>query len=150
MERGQVSADLELMQKFLVVYRYMRRYSRDLHSTGVRGRELAALRYLDEQGPRTIGQLKSYLFVSHSTASELVSRMEEAGYVKRRRSARDSRVVLVELSEDGQRIARETPLGGLPLLRERLKTVPPDRLELMDQAFTYLIRLLEIDPDAFR
>ena len=150
MERGQVSADLELMQKFLVVYRYMRRYSRDLHSTGVRGRELAALRYLDEQGPRTIGQLKSYLFVSHSTASELVSRMEEAGYVERRRSARDSRVVLVELSEDGQRIARETPLGGLPLLRERLKTVPPDRLELMDQAFTYLICLLEIDPDAFR
>lgn len=150
MESGQIPADLALMQKFLVIYRYVRRYSRNLHSTGVRGRELAALRYLDEQGPQTIGQLKDYLFISHSATSELVSRMEEAGYVVRHRSKRDSRVVLVELSEDGRRIAGETPLGGLPLLRERLKTVPPDRLHLVDEALSYLIELLDINADEFR
>lgn len=140
---------LDVIQKFLVLYRYIRRYSRKTQCAGVRGRELSTLRYLKETGPVTIGQITQYLFLSASSASELVSRMEEAGYVERRRSTQDSRVVFVELTPEGRTLAEETPLGGIPLLRERLKTLDPRRLQLIHDAFDNLIEIMEIDSNEF-
>jgi DNA-binding MarR family transcriptional regulator len=143
------SLALDTIQKFIVLYRYLRRYSRKLQCQGVRGRELSTLRYLHEEGPLTIGQISDYLFISASSTSELISRMEEAGYVVRRRSTVDSRVVFVELTAEGQHLADETPTGGIPLLRERIKTLPHDQLILIDEAFTKLIGVMEIDAQEF-
>jgi DNA-binding MarR family transcriptional regulator len=140
---------LDVIQKFLVLYRYIRHYARKTHHEGIRGRELSTLRYLNESGPQTIGQITQYLFLSASSASELVSRMEEAGYVIRRRSTEDSRVVFVGLTSEGERLAEETPLGGIPLLRERVKTLPPEQLTLIDEALSNLIEIMEINPNEF-
>jgi DNA-binding MarR family transcriptional regulator len=149
-EPSQQALALDAIQKYLVLYRYVRHYSRKTQCKGVRGRELTTLRHLHEIGPVTIGQLCEYLFISNSATSELVSRMEDAGYVTRRRSKQDSRVVFVELTPDGQRIAEETPLGGLPLLRERIKMLSPERLQLINTAFDALIETMEIDPNAYQ
>jgi DNA-binding MarR family transcriptional regulator len=140
---------LDVIQKFLVLYRYIRHYARKTHCEGIRGRELSTLRYLNEAGPLTIGQITQYLFLSASSASELVSRMEEAGYVLRRRSTEDSRVVFVELTAKGKQLAEETPLGGIPLLRERIKALPPEQLLLIDEALSSLIDIMEINPNEF-
>lgn len=144
------SPALNVIQKFLTLYRYIRRYARKTQCEGVRGRELAILRQLHEVGPLTIGQISGYLFVSTSSASELVTRMEEAGYVARRRSTEDCRVVFVELTPEGRQLAETTPLGGIPLLRERIKALPPERLQLIDNAFSSLIQIMEIDPNEFQ
>ena len=107
-------AALDATQKFLVLYRHIRRYSRKTHCDGVRGRDLATLRYLSEAGPLTIGQICEYLFISGSSTSELVSRLQEAGYLMRRRSTKDSRVVYVELTPKGRKIAEQLlPQGGV-------------------------------------
>ena len=140
---------LDVIQKFLVMYRYVRRYGRKTQCTGIRGRELALLRYIHEDGPMTIGQIREYLFIGVSSTSELVSRMEEAGYVARRRSTEDSRVVYVELTDEGRRVAEEMPLGGIPLLRERVKSMPHERLHRLDLALSDLITIMEIDPNEF-
>jgi MarR family transcriptional regulator, organic hydroperoxide resistance regulator len=140
---------LDVIQKFLILYRYVRNYARKTHCEGVRGRELSILRYLQDVGPLTIGQITQYLFLSASSASELVSRMEEAGYVVRRRSNEDSRVVFVELTAKGELLAQETPLGGIPLLRERVKTLSPEQLTLIDDALSCLIEIMEINPNEF-
>lgn len=138
-------AALDVTQKFLVLYRHLRRYSRKTQCEGVRGRGLVTLRYLNEAGPLTIGQICEYLFISGSSTSELVSRLEEAGYLERRRSTKDSRVVYVELTPKGREIAEQPPSGGIPLLRERIKALPSDRLQLLDEAFASLIEIMEID-----
>jgi DNA-binding MarR family transcriptional regulator len=143
------STALDVIQKFLVLYRYVRHYGRKTQCKGITGRELSTLRYLKEAGPLTIGQITQYLFLSASSASELVSRMEDAGYVSRRRSTEDSRVVFVELTPEGRQLADETPLGGIPLLRERIKALPPDRLRLVDEALSSLIEIMEINSNEF-
>ncbi len=150
MGREIQSPALDVIQKFLVLYRYVRRYGRRAHCEGIRGRELSTLRYLHEVGPLTVGQITAYLFMSASSGSELVSRMEDAGYVTRRRSTDDCRVVFVELTAKGQQVAAETPLGGIPLLRERVTSLPPDKLDYIDQAFETLIAIMEIDPHEFQ
>lgn len=136
---------LEAIHRFLQLYRYLRHYSRTIHSQGIRGRELATLRYLMNVGPLRIGHICEYLNISCSSTSELVSRMEDAGYVRRRRCTKDNRVVYVELTDEGRALAEETPLGGIPLLRERLKAAPPDQLARINQGLTDLLHIMEID-----
>lgn len=144
------SLALEATRKFLVLYRYLRHYGRAMQCEGVRGRDMSTLRYLHETGPLTISQISEYLFISTSSASELVSRMEEAGYMSRRRSQEDSRVVYVELTPKGTQLADTTPTGGIPLLRERIKGLHQEQLNKIDEALTLLIQVMEIDPNDFR
>ncbi|MBN1247738.1 MAG: winged helix DNA-binding protein [Anaerolineae bacterium] len=143
------SIALEATRKFLALYRYLRHYGRHTQCDGVRGRDMSTLRYLHEEGPLTIGQIAEYLFISASSTSELVSRMEEAGYVARRRSREDSRVVFVELTPKGQQLAEATPTGGIPLLRERIKALGDDELGRIDEACSLLLQVMEIDAHAF-
>jgi DNA-binding MarR family transcriptional regulator len=138
---------LETIQTFLTMYRYLRQYSRQLHSEGFNGRKIATLRYLLEAGPLTVGQLRDYLYISDSTTSELVAKLEEAGCVRRTRSEEDNRVVLVSLTSAGREFAQSAPLGGIPLLRERLKTLPLERLALINETLIEIKRLLGIEDE---
>ena len=137
----------ETIHVFLSVYRHLRRYSRQMHEEGVSGRQVATLRYLLEAGPRTIGQLRDYLYLHDSTTSELVTRLEQAELVSRARSEADSRVVVVTLTPGGREMALKIPLQGIPLLRERLKALPPKRLARVRDALVELQGLLEIADD---
>ena len=136
---------LETIHTFLTVYRYLRKYSRQLHSEGFSGRKIATLRYLLEAAPLTIGQLRDYLYISDSTTSELVAKLEDAGCVQRTRSKEDNRVVLVSLTPSGRESAQSAPLGGIPLLRERLKVLPPKRAAMIHEALIEIKQMLEID-----
>lgn len=136
---------LETTQRFIHLYRHLRWHSRKIHEAGIRGRDFSMLRYLYDAGPVKIGNIQKYMFISYSTTSEMISRMEDAGYVTRTRCKKDQRVVFVELTPEGRRIAEETPLGGIPLLRERVKTLPPERLVILNEAFSDLLQIMEIE-----
>lgn len=135
----------ETVQKFLTVYRHLRQYSRQRQKEGISGRQISALRHLEDAGPRTVGQIRDYLYVSDSGASELVARLEEMGYVTRTRSHTDNRVVIVDLTPAGQDLLSKTPLGGISLLRSRLEDLPHEKLLVIHQAMTEILTLLEID-----
>jgi DNA-binding MarR family transcriptional regulator len=135
----------ETIHRFLTVYRYLRRYSRQMQDEGISGRKIAALRYLLEAGPCTVGQLGHYLYISDSSTSQLIAHLEGAGYVTRVRSKEDNRVVIVSLTPAGGEIAQATQPGGVPLLRERLKTLPMERLARIHAAMTDMMGLLEIE-----
>ena len=137
----------ETTRKFLTVYRHLRRSSRQMHQEGVSGRKFSALRYLHEAGPHTVGQIRDYLYISDSGASELIARLEKMGFVTRTRSDADNRVVIVELTPAGRELAQEPPRGGVSLLRERLQALSKERLLVIDEAMAEILTLLEIDYD---
>lgn len=134
----------ETIQKFLLLYRYLRRYGRQMHEEGVSGRKISTLRYLIEAEPLTIGQLSDYLCISDSSTSSMIAWLESNGYVTRTRSREDNRVVFVRVTSTGREIVQKTPLGGVPLLREALKTLPPERLGVVHDAMETMVDLLEI------
>jgi DNA-binding MarR family transcriptional regulator len=144
-DREEQALYTETIHRFLAVYRYLRRYGRQLHQAGISGRKMAALRHLLEAGPRTIGQLRSYMYISNSSTSQLIASLECKGYVTRTRSTADHRVVNVALTDAGREIAQNTSLGGVPLLREKLKTLPPERLARIHAAMTDMMDLMEIE-----
>jgi DNA-binding MarR family transcriptional regulator len=145
MNEPERSPALIVTQKFLSLYRYLRQYSQQMHNQGVRGREFATLRYLNEAGPCSVGQVQEYIYISASATSEMLSRLENAGYVERKRCKKDQRVVYVDLTPEGRRLAEETPLGGIPLLRERIKTLSPEQLSTLTSAFEMLLQVMEIE-----
>jgi DNA-binding MarR family transcriptional regulator len=145
-EVSTISAQ-ETMAKFLTLYRYLRQYSRQMHQEGISGRKISTLRYLAEAGPRTVGQLSTYLCISDSSTSALVDRLEEWGYATRTRSPADHRVVLVAVTPQGQEFAARTPLGGVPLLREALRALPEEQLAVVYEAMTTLVEILEMEDE---
>jgi len=138
---------LDTIHSFLALFRYLRHYSRDIHDSGRSGRELSTLRYLQDNGPTTMGQLSAFLYISESSTTELVAKLEQESLATRKRSANDNRVVEVDLTEQGRRLAASTALGGIPLLRERLRTLPREELEQILDAFRKLNRLLGVQEE---
>ena len=135
---------VETMGSFLNVYRFLRKYSRKIQTEGLSGREVSMLRYLLNAEPLTIGQCRDYLYINDSSTSELITHLEQAGHVLRTRSQTDSRSVMVTLTPAGRKLARSVTLGGIPLLREKLKALPPDRLQRIYDAMNDIQDLLEI------
>lgn len=68
--------------------------------------ELLAVAVLRDIGPCRMGDLAEHLGVVQSAVTPLVDRLEERGLVARRRSEEDRRVWLVELTRDGQNVAK--------------------------------------------
>ncbi len=134
----------ETIQNFLTIYRYLRRYGRQMQDEGISGRKIATLRYLSESGPLTIGQLSAYLCIGDSSTSELIAWLKDHGYVTRARSKEDNRVVLVSVATTGRELVERTPLGGFALLRKSLKDLPSERLGCVNEAMTTIIESLEI------
>ncbi len=133
---------LQTLHAFLNVHRHLREYSRRIHASGRSGRQLSTLRFLLEHGEATMGTLSRFLYISESSTSELVAKLEEGGLVTRVRSAKDNRVVLVGLTPAGRSFAGETEIGGVPLLRERLKSLSSRQLKEIYASFCLLTKLL--------
>ena len=133
----------QTIQEFLSLYRYLRHYGLQMHQEGISGRKISTLRYLAGAGPLTVGQLSDYLCINDSSTSTTITDLEERGYVTRRRSPEDNRVVLVEITDLGRELLAHTPLGGIPLLREVLKTLPPEHLTPIHEALKAMNELLE-------
>ena len=146
MERtDQEALYTETIHKFLTMYRHLRRYGRQMQQEGVSARKIAALRHLRQSGPLTIGQLRDYLYISDSSTSELIARLQKRGFVTRTRSESDNRVVIVTLTDTGREFAQNARLGGVSLLREKLLASPRERLSLINEAMTEIMHLLEIE-----
>ena len=135
----------KVFHQFLVLLRHTRQYAHQIETEqGIKPRDFSVLRFLWESGPATVGQIQAYLHNSASTASALIAQLEEAGYVSRRRSDADNRVVIVSLESAGQLIAEQAPFGGLPLMRRRLGQLPQSRLVQIEDVLMELRQLMEI------
>ncbi|MGD9100693.1 MAG: MarR family transcriptional regulator [Anaerolineae bacterium] len=148
MNGSSAALSKQAIHRFLMLLRHLRQYSRQVGSQGVRPRQFSALLFLLESGPATVGQVQEYLYHSASTTSTVIAQLEEAGYVTRTRSEEDNRVVIVELTPEGQDVAQNTPLGGIPLLRRRLSALPQERLEVINQVLAEILQLVEVTDNA--
>ncbi len=134
----------DALRKFLLIHRHLRQTARNVDAHGIRPLQMAVLRFLREHGPVTVTEIQDYLYTSASTASTLVTQLEEAGHVERTRSEKDNRVVIIELTATGSALAETAPVEGIALLRRRLPTLPEDRLRLIDQALAEIMNLMEV------
>lgn len=74
----------------------------------------------DGSGQTTVTELARRMQLAQSTITELVSRAEESGLVRREQSGRDGRVAYLRLTPEGER-RLELSFTGLAIEREQLR-----------------------------
>jgi DNA-binding MarR family transcriptional regulator len=145
METSQELAN-SIVHRFLTVLRFQHRSSALIQQqVQIPGRQVAVLRFLIENGPSTVTQVSRFLYVREATASTMLERMEQNGYVTRKRSTEDNRKVIVEPTARGSEVVQRAPLGMIALLRERLPKQPLEDLQAMEKALAILARLGDVD-----
>ena len=101
---------------------------------GVSMAQVHILLTVQRQGEVTMSHLADVLNVSDSNATGMVDRMEERGFVVRDRVPEDRRVVVVRVTEAGQRLLREVDALSDDLFRSVLERLAPDQLLGVGQA----------------
>lgn len=87
----------------------------------------------------TVGEICERLMLDNGTVSPLLKKMEQSGYVTRKRSREDDRVVLISLTEEGramQEKAKDVPVkvgGCIDLEPEKAKMLYSLLYELIEK-----------------
>lgn len=64
---------------------------------------------IEEQEHLTIKELGERLFLDSGTLTPLLKKLEKIGYIKRQRSTKDERQMMVYLTDEGRTLRRELP-----------------------------------------
>ena len=96
---------------------------------GISQREWEAVDVLDAAGPLTAGELASLMRVSTGAVTGIVDRLEERGFVTRRRDPSDRRKVIVELRHEGLGPAGEVYEPMVQGMTELIAELDEDELE---------------------
>jgi DNA-binding MarR family transcriptional regulator len=94
-------------------------------------------------GPRRITELADLEGHAQPTMTLLVKRLEERGWVARRRDPADGRVVLVSLTEAGSAALEDIRAAYRGALRDHLAAMPDARLAALLTATEALEALLD-------
>ncbi len=105
--------------------------------------DLMSLLMIDRLGECTMSQLAEHMSFPLSTTTGIVDRLVKKGYVHRFRSETDRRMVLIDLTEQGQGFAKETKQKLMQLI-ERLFEV------LSDEEKALIFSLLDKVSKVFR
>ena len=87
-------------------------YTPYLKPLGLTYTQYIVLLVLWEKDGITVGEICDKLMLDNGTLSPLLKKMQQAGYIERKRSQKDDRVVLVTLTDEGkafQEKAKEIP-----------------------------------------
>ena len=105
------------------------RQSRDfVRKYRITGQQLGALRIVVLSPRISLGELSERMFLHISSVSGIVDRLEKRGYITRARSGQDRRVVHLNVTADGKRVIKKTPLAGMGLLIHTVDQLPSGQL----------------------
>lgn len=93
--------------------------------------ELFACEALGRNGRSTMTTLARECGLAFSSLTGIVDRLVARGYVQRRRSEEDRRVVLVELTRRGEKVYRERLEAEMEMILAMMEALEPDEQETL-------------------
>lgn len=111
--------------------------------TGLTGPQLWAMVTVLREGPLRVSALAEKLYLHPATVVGILNRLEAKGLVVRKRMQHDRRVVEVELTPAGSRIALKAPEVPQGKLATGLASCSPTELEGLCRALEQLVGILD-------
>jgi DNA-binding MarR family transcriptional regulator len=103
--------------------------------------QLSILITLLDQGPIRMTELAAHERVRTPTTTVAIRRLEKLGLVKRSRDPSDLRAVLVDITQKGHEVHRESLANRRAALAALLSQLSPGELELVERALAPLEKL---------
>ena len=124
-----VNADV-LFSQILRLLRRVESGMKDInHSQGMSGAQLWAVWLISSQPGLRIGDIAEAMQIHHSTASNLLDKIEARSLIRRERLMSDTRVVRLWLTQEGEVLARHIPGPVQAKLRKALEDLDTDERE---------------------
>ncbi len=111
----------QIVEAILYLYTESRRLTKGMAARyGLTGPQLTVVKMLESLGDMSLSELSDRIHAQNSTVTGIIDRMEREGLVARARSAKDRRMVIIQLTDKGRLLARDVPLRPAEILRAAL------------------------------
>ncbi|CAN5365176.1 MarR family transcriptional regulator [soil metagenome] len=127
----------------LAILRLARRTRAERAGEDVTDGQLSVLFVLWKEGAQTLGSLAEHERVTPPSMNRTVNALVEAGLVTRDSSPDDGRKVLIQSTEAGLEIAKETKRRRVAWFARQLATLTPDQRAIIDAATPILRELAD-------
>ncbi len=124
---------------FQVVHEQSKKAKR---KTGITGPQLWAIKLIKELSPVRVSDLARRMYIHPATVVGILDRLESSGFVVRKRSQDDKRVVRVELTVKGKKLVVDAPQVAQGLLVVGLEKLTLKKLEAISSALDDLVIIL--------
>ena len=130
----------QVLSQFRVILNALRQHGHGPEKAGgPPGAQLWMMAQVRERPGLRVSDLADVLGIHLSTASNLLDKIEAAGYLRRERSRQDQRVVEIYLTDAGKSALEETPPSRAAQLPEALERLPMKVLRRLDADLQALI-----------
>lgn len=127
----------------IAVMRLARRIRLERAVDDVRDGQLSVLFVLAKEGPQTLGSLSEHERVSPPSMNRTVNALVDASLVSRGSSPHDGRKVLIEITDAGAELVRETKRRREAWFNRQLSTLDADERSAIYAAAPILGRLAD-------
>ncbi|MDY6836735.1 MAG: MarR family transcriptional regulator [Thermodesulfobacteriota bacterium] len=120
-------------------------YTKELNKKySVTAAQLNCLLALHESGPLPLSHIAKLIMVKSSTVTGIIDRLEQKGLVERVRTSRDRRVITIQLTEAGTRLANNAPPPIQQKIMDGLKKLPKEDIERIVTGLNMLTTMLDV------
>jgi len=112
-------------------------------ATGLTGPQLWAMLTLLREGSLRVSALAEKMFLHPATVVGVLNRLEEKGFVVRKRGQLDRRAVEVELTESGRDVAAAAPEVPQGRIARGLNTLSSEEMSEVHRSLALLVSLLD-------
>jgi len=106
--------------------------------------QLNCLLALHENGPLSSSQIARHIFVKPSTVTGIIDRLEQKGLARRTRQSADRRVITIELTHEGDRLARNAPPPIQQKILDGLSSLSSEEAEGILNRLQTLTQMLDV------
>ena len=128
---------------FGAIRRARARAAREIGSGELTLSQYSLIVALTERSPRPVGELAELAGVAAPTATRMLDGLARAGFVERRTSSADRRVVEIDLTEAGRRVVRRKRARMTAKRRALYESLAPAEREQAERLLRRLAGLIE-------
>ena len=140
-DREEVIADI--IDDLRRVFQAVSAYSKDVViDTGLTAPQLWALKILHENAPLKVSELARCMCLHPATVVGILDRLEAKELVTRVRSRQDRRVVELNLTEAGEKVAAHAPEVAQAMLIKGLNTLSDEQRRCVREGMELVVRIL--------
>lgn len=122
------------------------RYTKELNKKfSVSAPQVATLLALLDDGSMSPSQIAKKIMVESSTVTGIIDRLEQKGLVARTRISQDRRVITVELTEEGRRLAENAPPPIQQKIVKGLREIDESERAQIIQTLNRLTNMIDAD-----
>ena len=148
---SRISGDIHAIRTKEIIFSIRRlmqageHYTKELNKIyNASAAQINCLLALYENGPLPPSQIAKHVMVNSSTVTGIIDRLEKKDLVKRLRISQDRRVITIELTKNGKKLAENAPPPIQQKIIDGLNKLSPEEIDKIALTLKRLTDLLDV------